>query len=132
MKSNLTSKKVVLTSFFVDTLDIIFNGAIAFSTGSSIMLAEFLQGLADLVTVAFLYIGIKRSVKRADREHSFGYGRELYFWSLCSAIIMFAGTATLSFYFVTGNLPTQNQFRITFWRILFYRSVSSLIFMPYF
>ena len=99
MKSNLTSKKVVLTSFFVDTLDIIFNGAIAFSTGSSIMLAEFLQGLADLVTVAFLYIGIKRSVKRADREHSFGYGRELYFWSLCSAIIMFAGTATLSFYF---------------------------------
>ncbi len=63
------------------------------------MLAEALQGAADLTTSGLLLIGLRKSRRRANRTHNFGYGREIFFWTLIAAIIMLTVTATLSIHF---------------------------------
>jgi len=115
MPNKLSSKRVIKTSLVVDISDILLNGIIALFTGSSVMLAEALQGMADLITVIFLYIGVKRSAKKSNRLYNFGYGRELYFWVLCSAIFMFVVTAGLSFYFGYQKFTNPTPLENTFW-----------------
>lgn len=98
-EQRISSKKVILTSFLVDLVDVILNFSIALLSGSVVMLTEFLEGASDLAASGFLLIGFFRSRQKADRMHPFGYGTEIYFWSLLSALLMFGLTSTLSFYF---------------------------------
>lgn len=63
------------------------------------MLSQALEGAADLLAAGFLLIGIKRSNIPSDKNHPFGYGRELYFWTFLSALATFTITAGASFYF---------------------------------
>lgn len=76
------------------------------------MLAEALQGGADLLTSALLLVGLRRSGKRANRQYRFGHGRELFFWVLMAGVAMFMLTATLSFLFGLQRLldpePVEN------------------------
>lgn len=96
MTQRVSAKRVVQTSFLVDFSDVILNVAIAWASGSTIMFAQALQGSADLVTSGLLLIGIRRSRRRADRRHKFGYGKEIYFWTLIAGLIMLTITATMS------------------------------------
>lgn len=95
----VSEQRVLITTFLVDLLDVALNLVVAIVTGSVVMLAEFFQGLADLTAAALLLVGYKRSRKRADKQHPFGYGKEIYFWTLISAVVMMTFTATASFYF---------------------------------
>lgn len=92
-----SSLRVVRTSFLVDVLDILLNVAVAIASGSTVMLAQALRGGADLLTSGLLLVGLKRSRRRANRKYAFGYGREIFFWTLMSGIMMVAVTATVSF-----------------------------------
>jgi len=94
-----STKRALVTSFAVDLLDVVMNVAVAAITGSAVMLAEAMEGLADLSSVGLLMVGHKRSRRKPDQNYQFGYGKELYFWALLSAVIILAITATLSFYF---------------------------------
>jgi cation diffusion facilitator family transporter len=95
----ISAKKAVATSFFVDLGDIILNVIVVIITGSVVMLAEALEGGSDLVASGALLIGLRISKRRADRKHPFGYGKALFFWTLISAIIMLVFASSLSFYF---------------------------------
>jgi cation diffusion facilitator family transporter len=95
----VSEQRVLITTFLVDLLDVAVNLVVAILTGSVVLLAEFFQGLADLTAAGLLLIGHKRSKKRADKQHPFGYGKEVYFWTLISAVVMMTFTATASFYF---------------------------------
>jgi cation diffusion facilitator family transporter len=97
-EQKITAKKVIITSFIVDILDVVLNFSIAILSGSVIMVTQVLKGFADLVASGLLLVGLKRSMRKEDKTHPFGYGKEIYFWSLLSAIIMFGLTSTLSFY----------------------------------
>ncbi|HEY1074365.1 MAG TPA: cation diffusion facilitator family transporter [Patescibacteria group bacterium] len=99
MQKPVSSRRVVLTSFVVDLSDVLLNTFIAVVSGSVVMASEALQGLADLLTSGLLLIGLKQSRRRANKSHRFGYGREIYFWTLMSGIMMLTLTAGLSFYF---------------------------------
>jgi len=99
MKKQITTHRILWTSFFVDLLDVVMNIGVAILTHSVVMLSEALQGFADLLTSGFLLIGYSRSKKRADGEFQFGYGKEIYFWTLLSVLAMFFVTATLSIVF---------------------------------
>lgn len=68
-------------------------------SGSVVMLAESLQGAADLITSGMLLIGLKRSERRPNRHYRFGHGRELFFWVLMASLAMLVLTATLSVWF---------------------------------
>jgi cation diffusion facilitator family transporter len=95
----VSSEKVVWTSFIVDVVDIVTNVIVAIISGSVVILATALRGMADLLTTGFLLIGIRLSKRRADRGHKFGYGRELYFWAFLSSLAMLTITGGLSFYY---------------------------------
>ena len=86
MSSRISAKRVVLTSFFVDFLDIVLNITVAILTGSIVMVAEFFQAIADLISSALLLVGLHRSKKEA------------YLWTMLSALIMLIVASSLSFY----------------------------------
>lgn len=92
-----STKRVLWTSFFVDLLDVTMNIIIAVVTGSVVMLAETFEGLADLCSAGLLLVGFKKSSRRANHLHPFGFGKEMYFWSTLAAFVMVGITATLSF-----------------------------------
>jgi cation diffusion facilitator family transporter len=94
-----TTKRVLVTAFIVDSVDITLNAITAVITGSVVMLVESLKGVADLVAVGLLLIGHRRSMRKPTRLHPFGYGKEIYFWTVLSAFILLMITAGLSFYF---------------------------------
>ncbi|PHR15232.1 MAG: cation transporter [Sphingopyxis sp.] len=75
-------------------------------TGSSSMLSEGIHSVVDSFNQVLLLYGEHRAGKPADRQHPFGYGRELYFWSFVVAIMIFAVGAGLSFY--EGYIHYQN------------------------
>ena len=105
----LSARRVVKISFIVDLFDAGLSLLVVILTGSVVMLAEFFQALADLVAVTFLLVGLKSADKKPDKQYPFGYGKEIYFWTLISAIIMISITATASFYFGLKRLLNPEE-----------------------
>jgi cation diffusion facilitator family transporter len=94
----LTLKRVVVTSFLFNFLDVAVNSTVAILSGSVTMLAQALEGAADLLSSGLLLIGVKLSSRPADHNHPYGYGRELFFWTFLAGLATFTITATFSIY----------------------------------
>jgi len=87
-------------------------------TGSSAILSEAIHSTADTGNELLLLLGLSQSQKPADEAHPFGYGQELYFWSLIVAIILFSSGGGMSTYEGILHLNNPAEIRNPAWNYI--------------
>ncbi|MES2486321.1 MAG: cation diffusion facilitator family transporter [Bacteroidota bacterium] len=87
-------------------------------TGSSAMISEGIHSAVDSGNSLLLLLGMKRSQRPPDRGHPFGHGKEIYFWSLIVAILVFSLGGGMSIYEGIGHIQHPQELKDPFWNYI--------------
>jgi cation diffusion facilitator family transporter len=91
------STLTVLVAAAVNALIAVLKLVAGVFTGSAAMFAEAAHSVADTATEVLLLTALRRSARRPDRRHPFGYGKARFFWALIAAVSIFVSGAVFAF-----------------------------------
>jgi len=112
------SNIAIVGAFTANLLIAVIKFIAAGITGSSAMLSEGIHSLVDTGNTGLLLFGDYRSKKNPTPSHPFGYGRELYFWSLVVAISLFAIGGGMSIYEGILHIQQPEKIEDPFWNYI--------------
>ncbi len=105
--NNMGYKSVVyaLTGNFIITI----SKFVGFTfTGSAALFAEGVHSFADTANQFLLFVGIKRSKRKASDRYRFGFGQERFFWALISACgIFFVGSGVTIYHGINALISKE-------------------------
>jgi cation diffusion facilitator family transporter len=84
-------------------------------TGSAAMFAEAAHSVADTATEGLLLTALRRSSRRPDRQHPFGYGKERFFWALIAAVSIFVSGAVFAAYEGIRTILSEEEEQTLVW-----------------
>jgi cation diffusion facilitator family transporter len=113
-----SSKLVIYAAIGANLAIAIMKFVAAALTGSSAMVSEGIHSLVDTGNGGLLLFGIHKSKQPADATHPFGYGKELYFWSLIVAVLIFGVGGGISIYEGIAHLLHPRPLEDPFWSYL--------------
>jgi cation diffusion facilitator family transporter len=116
--ASASSKRAVYAAIAGNLAIAITKFIAAFITGSSAMLSEGIHSVVDTGNGLLLLFGIRKARKPADISHPFGHGKELYFWTLIVAILIFAVGGGMSVYEGISHINHPAQLRDPLWNYL--------------
>lgn len=91
-------KVAVLAALIWNVIITILKIGVYFFTWSTAMFAEWIHSIADTMNQVLLYIGIKKSSKKADDKFAYGYWKERFFRAILSACGIFFIWAWVTLY----------------------------------
>jgi len=109
------SKLPIFASIAANIAIAILKFVAAAISGSSAMVSEGVHSLVDSADGGLLLIGRWRSRRPPDESHPFGYGHELYFWSLLVAVLFFVLGGGISVYHGVLDLVHPEPLRDPTW-----------------
>jgi len=112
------SKTAVVAAIIGNVAIAVIKFAAGAATGSSAMLSEGIHSVVDTGNGGLLFLGIKRSARPPSATHPFGYGKELYFWSLIVAISIFGIGGGMSIYEGILHIRHPNPLEDPMWNYI--------------
>jgi len=94
----LSSTKAVYGALLANIAIAVVKFIAAVITGSSAMWSEGIHSSIDTGNQILMLLGIRRSRRPPDPEHPFGHGKEVYFWNLLVAVLIFGVGGGISAY----------------------------------
>lgn len=93
-----SSKLVVIAALAGNAGVAVVKFVAAFFSGSAAMLSEGIHSAVDTTNEGLLLYGMHSAKRPPDENFPFGYGKEVYFWSLVVALQLFVLGAAFSIY----------------------------------
>jgi len=116
--SSDASRKTIYAALAANFIIALTKFAAATVTHSSAMLSEGIHSIVDTGNELLILLGLYQSKRPADATHPFGYGQELYFWTLIVAILLFSIGGIMSIYEGVDHLIHPNVLEDPFWNYI--------------